>query len=59
MLILGAKKSAACQGTFFKEKNKFLYLTQLTHKQRGTLAESVWILVRIETPFQCAALTPH
>lgn len=41
MLILGAKESVVCQGTFFKEKDKFLHLTQLTHEQRGTPAEPV------------------
>ena len=52
VLIPGTQKSAACQGTLFKEKDKFLYLTQLTHEQRGTIsAELLWMLVISEVTF--------
>lgn len=52
LLIPGTQKSAACQGTLFKEKDKFLYLTQLTHEQRGTIpAELLWMLVISEATF--------
>ena len=37
VLIPGAQKSAACQVTLFKEKDKFLYFVQLAHEERGVI----------------------